>query len=48
MKKIITVLLIMISATVLKAQEQTFTQAIDSVFQFVSSFINTKHTLSNK
>jgi hypothetical protein len=36
MKKIITILLITISATALKAQNQTFAQMIDSIFQFVS------------
>ena len=36
MKKNITFLLIIISATILKAQEQTFTQIFDSVFQYVN------------
>jgi hypothetical protein len=48
MKKIIPILLIFSLVTVSKAQEQTFSQAIDSIFQHVSRVDATTGILYNR
>jgi len=48
MKRTIIILLLAVSATTLKAQEQTFTQMFDSVFQYVSRADATTGILYNR
>jgi hypothetical protein len=48
MKRIIIILLLAITATTLQAQERTFTQLFDSVFQYVSKTEATTGILYNR
>jgi hypothetical protein len=48
MKKVSIILLICMSVTTLKSQEQTFTQMFDSVFQYVSRADATTGVLYNR
>ena len=48
MKKLTTILLILVLATTLNAQNQTFTEMIDSIFQHVSRVDATTGILYNR